>query len=197
MLPPTRDNSAQRANEAQHDQNELDEYAEGVNRAMRKEKLEAERATVVHNLVLEAVDRDRETHAVKMNKAYAQREASKDDLKDGAGDANKRALASGLDMSIRRAPGMEDIPLLGKAWVTTSQTEWASFILEEMFHGPGGIARWMTEHQLRFVPNLRLINGIAKTSLGGIGITPDDVSERVSRDTVGSMKCPVALKAGP
>ena len=55
----------------------------------------------------------------------------------------------------------------------------------------------MTEHQLRFVPNIRLINGIAKTSLGGLGITPDDVSERVTRDSVGGMRCPVALKVGP
>ncbi len=114
-----------------------------------------------------------------MDKEKTLNASARDDLKDGVGDANKRSLAAGLWLSTMRAPGLEDKALLGQAWVASSQKEWTSALLGDIYNGPGGLTEFMTGHHLCFVPNLRLINGVAMTWFGGIGgITPDDVTAR-------------------
>ena len=42
-----------------------------------------------------------------------------------------------------------------------------------------------------------MINGIGKTALGNGGITPDDVTERITYDNVDHEVCPTVSKAGP
>ena len=74
--------------------------------------------------------------------------------------------------------------------------DWFAVIFEDMYHGLGGLAEW-TKNSLGFIPNLRMINGIAKTLLGGGGITSEDVTPRVMWDNVGHEVCPTSHRSGP
>ena len=58
--------------------------------------MEEERATKLFNLQVAQGARDKEKHAASMDKEKSRVCASKEDLRDGIGDANKRALAAGL-----------------------------------------------------------------------------------------------------
>ena len=132
-----------------------------------------------------------------MKKASAALVACKDDLKDEVSDANKRALAAGMGLPLDGAQESENTKRVGEGWVANSQMEWFVAVLVEMYLGPGGLPAWLAAKGLRFVPSLRLINGIAKTALGGSGITPDDVTPRVTYDDVGNLRYPTSLKTGP
>jgi hypothetical protein len=181
--PPDDPDATRQVEEDRQHQKDINLYADGVEEARRDKKLKADRATTIHNLALEAAARDKEQHAVKMDKAKVNNTATREDLKDGPGDANKRALAAGLWLSILRSPRLEGLPLLNQSWVASGQTEWTASLLDDMYNGPGGMTEFMSKHHLRFVPNLRTINGIAKTWLGGTGgLTPDDIPSRTAWD---------------
>jgi hypothetical protein len=116
-------NAKRREEEDRQSHLDVDHFSEGVKRARKKEQVQEDRETTLFNLQVAQGARDKEKHAASTDKEKSRVCAPKEDLRDGTEDANKRALAAGLGLSDRRAPGQKGTALLGQAWSPTSNTE--------------------------------------------------------------------------